>query len=103
MKELLMSMAVAGVLSVATPTLAQGPADEWNGKIEQFQVNRLPARATFMPRATQQEALTSDEPLSAAALSSRSIICTEASGNNSFSRVPSVALIIPAPINTISA
>jgi len=69
MKELLMSIAVAGVLSAATPALAQGPADEWNGKIEQFQVNRLPARATFMPRATEQEALTSDEPLSTAALS----------------------------------
>jgi len=69
MKELLMSIAVAGVLSAATPALAQGPADEWNGKIEQFQVNRLPARATFMPRATEPEALTSDEPLSTAALS----------------------------------
>lgn len=53
---------------MATLALADGPADEWNGKIEQFQVNRLPVRATYMPWQTQEQARTSDEPLSAAAL-----------------------------------
>lgn len=52
--------------STAAPT---GPDGEWDGKIEQFQVNRLPAHAHMMPYATREAALEADGPLSDAALS----------------------------------
>jgi beta-galactosidase len=51
------------------PAQPAGPADEWNGKIEQFQVNRLPAHATLMPYASRAAALAADGELSSAALS----------------------------------
>lgn len=46
-----------------------GPNDEWKGKIDVFQVNRLPARASFLPRETMEDALKQDSPLPANALS----------------------------------